>query len=191
MICGITRPTCGTIAVKGRVAPILALGAGFDPLLSGFENALIGGAILGLRRSEIKKRIESIREFADIGEYFDQPLKLYSSGMNARLAFAVCAHVDADILIVDEALSVGDQAFQAKCEAYFHEFAKHGTLLMVSHALGYLQQTCDRIIWIEDGRIRDSGPPEAVLPRYMQELAPSRPAVPRAQESRSLNKIAV
>jgi lipopolysaccharide transport system ATP-binding protein len=101
--------------------------------------------------------------------------------MSARLAFAICAHVDADILIVDEALSVGDQEFQAKCEAYFKDFAKRGTLLIVSHALAYLQQTCDRVVWIEDGYIRESGRPESVLPRYVEELKPRRPPAPRVQ----------
>lgn len=175
MICGITKPTHGSIDVSGRVAPILALGAGFDPHLSGYENALIGGAILGLKRSEILKRLESIRDFADIGEYFEQPLKLYSSGMSARLAFAICAHVDADILIVDEALSVGDQSFQSKCEAYFKNFAARGTLLIVSHALGYLEQICDRVIWIEDGFVREAGSPAIVLPRYVKELTARGP----------------
>jgi len=166
MICDITRPTRGSIVVKGRVAPILALGAGFDYELTGRENALIGGAILGLKRSETLARLESIRAFADIGEYFDQPLKTYSSGMGARLAFAICAHVDADILIIDEVTSVGDQAFQAKCEEFILGFARKGTLLIVTHALDYLVQVCDRVLWIEDGYIRDIGEPKSVLEGY-------------------------
>jgi lipopolysaccharide transport system ATP-binding protein len=171
ILCGITKPTRGAVEVKGRVAPILALGAGFDVELSGRENVLIGGAILGLNRRIIDARMQSIADFADIGEYFDQPIKLYSSGMVARLAFAICAHVDADILIIDEALSVGDQAFQAKCEAFIKDFAKRGTLLMVSHALRYLEQVCDRVLWIEDGRLRACGPPAEVIGLYLKETA--------------------
>lgn len=170
MVCGITKPTHGLIQVSGRVAPILALGAGFDPELSGAENVLIGGAILGLKRRQIDARMKSIREFADIGEYFDQPIKLYSTGMSARLAFAVCAHVDADVLIVDEALSVGDQSFQSKCEGFIKDFAKNGTLLIVSHGLSYLEEVCNRILWIENGHVRECGEPRAVIPGYVQEL---------------------
>lgn len=171
IVCGITLPTSGTVEVEGRVAPILALGAGFDPALSGRENALIGGAILGLKRMQILKRMEAIRAFADIGEFFDQPLKHYSSGMGARLAFAICAHVDADILIIDEALSVGDQSFQAKCQTFIRNFADKGTLLIVSHALSYMGEVCDRILWIEDGNIREAGEPAMVLDAYTKAMA--------------------
>jgi len=176
ILCSITKPTRGSIDVKGRVAPILALGAGFDPELSGYENVLIGGAILGLKRKQIDARIESIRDFADIGEYFDQPIKLYSSGMVSRLAFAICAHVDADILIIDEALSVGDESFQAKCEGFIHDFAKRGTLLIVSHGLAYLEKVCDRVLWIEQGHVRECGPPNKVLVDYKRELTAHAPA---------------
>jgi lipopolysaccharide transport system ATP-binding protein len=120
--------------------------------------------------------MQSIADFADIGEYFDQPIKLYSSGMNARLAFAICAHVDADVMIIDEALSVGDQAFQNKCETFIHDFAKRGTLLIVSHATGYLKQVCDRVLWIEDGRVRAIGEPKRVIGEYIAETAPDTPA---------------
>jgi lipopolysaccharide transport system ATP-binding protein len=169
ILCGITKPTRGAVEVKGRVAPILALGAGFDMELSGRENVLIGGAILGLNRRLLDTRMQSIADFADIGEYFDQPIKLYSSGMASRLAFAVCAHVDADVLIVDEALSVGDQAFQAKCETFIKDFAQRGTLLIVSHALGYLEQVCNRVLWIDDGRVRACGNPTDVIAQYVKE----------------------
>lgn len=172
ILCGITGATRGSVEVKGRVAPILALGAAFDPELSGRENVLISGAILGLERRALASRMQSIAEFADIGEYFDQPVKLYSSGMGARLAFAICAHVDADVMIIDEALSVGDQAFQNKCESFIHDFAKSGTMLIVSHAAAYLQQVCDRVLWIEDGRIRAAGDPKTVIAEYLAETAP-------------------
>lgn len=170
ILCGITKPTHGSFSVEGRLGPILALGAGFDLELSGRENVLIGGSILGLKRKEIDARMEAIRAFADIGEYFDQPIKLYSTGMSARLAFAICAHVDADILIVDEALSVGDQEFQNKCEAFMDDFARRGTMLIVSHALEYLEKVCDRIVWIEGGHVRANGHPGAVLADYRRML---------------------
>ncbi|MGO9007924.1 MAG: ABC transporter ATP-binding protein [Beijerinckiaceae bacterium] len=166
LICGISQPTHGNVKVSGRIAPILALGAGFDQELTGRENAMIGGAILGLRRSEVAARLESIAEFADIGGFFDQPIKMYSSGMSARLAFAVCAHVDADVLILDEALSVGDTGFAAKCDAYIKNFATHGTILFVSHSLDTIELLCDRVVWIEDGNIREYGTPAHVLPAY-------------------------
>ena len=175
ILCGITTATRGTVEVQGRVAPILALGAAFDPELSGRENVLISAAILGLDRRAIDSRMQSIAEFADIGEYFDQPIKLYSSGMSARLAFAICAHVDADVMIIDEALSVGDQAFQNKCQTFIHDFAKRGTLLIVSHGLGYLKQVCDRVLWIEDGRVRAVGDPKRVIAEYLAETAPDTP----------------
>ncbi len=166
IICGITRPTLGSVSVVGRVAPILALGSGFDHELTGRENALIGGAILGVKRTVIEERLDQVAAFADIGEFFYQPLKMYSTGMAARLAFAVCAHADADILIVDEALSVGDAAFQAKCDAFIHDFAKHGTILVVSHDLEMLSTLCDRVIWIDDGRVRELGELHEVIADY-------------------------
>jgi lipopolysaccharide transport system ATP-binding protein len=166
IICGITEPSHGKVQVDGSIAPILALGAGFDLELTGRENAMIGGAILGLRRSVIERKLPAIAAFADIGEFFYQPLRMYSSGMAARLAFAICAHADSDILIVDEALSVGDAAFGEKCDAFIQEFAKHGTILIVSHDLKTLQTLCDRVIWIEDGYTRQSGRPDDVLRAY-------------------------
>jgi lipopolysaccharide transport system ATP-binding protein len=166
IICGITEPTHGTASVKGTIAPILALGAGFDLELTGRENALIGGAILGLRHSVIERKIPSIAAFADIGEFFYQPLRMYSSGMAARLAFSICAHADADILIVDEALSVGDAAFTEKCDAFIQDFAKRGTILLVSHDLATLETICDQVIWIEDGLVRQIGRPSEVLEAY-------------------------
>jgi lipopolysaccharide transport system ATP-binding protein len=170
IICGITLPTHGQVEIKGRVAPILALGAGFDHELTGRENALIGGAILGMRRSVVKSRLNDIAAFADIGDFFHQPLKMYSSGMLSRLAFAVCAHADADILIVDEALSVGDAAFAAKCDHFIKDFAKHGTILVVSHDLPTLQMICDRVIWIDEGQVRELGPSEEIIAEYLSTI---------------------
>jgi lipopolysaccharide transport system ATP-binding protein len=166
ILCGITTPTHGQAIVEGRLAPILALGAGFDYELTGRENALIGGAILGLKKAEILAQMDSIADFADIGDFFYQPLKMYSSGMSSRLAFSICAHANADILIVDEALSVGDGAFGAKCDGFIKGFAKHGTILVVSHSLATLEELCDRLLWIEDGRIRAIGSPSDIIPEY-------------------------
>jgi lipopolysaccharide transport system ATP-binding protein len=170
IICGITLPTHGSVKVNGRVAPILALGAGFDHELTGRENALIGGAILGMRRSTVEARLPAIAAFADIGDFFYQPVKLYSSGMAARLAFAVCAHADADVLIVDEALSVGDEAFGAKCDAFIKDFAARGTILVVSHDLQTLEALCDRLIWIEDGVVRGAGAAKEIVPLYREAI---------------------
>ncbi|MGH6794723.1 MAG: ABC transporter ATP-binding protein [Methylocella sp.] len=170
IICGITLPTLGSVQVNGRVAPILALGAGFDHELTGRENALIGGAILGMRRATVEARLADIAAFAEIGDFFYQPLKLYSSGMSARLAFAICAHADADILIVDEALSVGDAAFRAKCDDFIKDFANHGTILVVSHDLETLEEICDRVIWIEDGVVQGMGAANDVIASYREAI---------------------
>ncbi len=166
ILCGITMPTKGSFEVKGRVAPILALGSGFDGLLTGRENARIGAAILGLSRKEVDARIESIAAFADIGAFFEQPMRTYSMGMIARVAFAICAHADADVLIVDEALSVGDEIFQRKCEKYIEDFSRTGTILMVSHDLNFLRNLCDRVLWLESGVVREIGDPAKIIADY-------------------------
>jgi lipopolysaccharide transport system ATP-binding protein len=166
ILCGITMPTKGTFEVNGRVAPILALGSAFDGLLTGRENARIGAAILGLSRKEVDARIDSIAAFADIGQFFEQPMRTYSMGMVSRVAFAICAHADADIMIVDEALSVGDQLFQQKCERYIKEFSRNGTILMVSHDLNFVGDICDRVLWLEKGVVRDIGEPRRVIDAY-------------------------
>ena len=168
LLCGITLPTCGELCVTGRLAPILALGSGFDWELTGRENVLIGGAVLGLRRSDILQRLPSITDFAAVGSFIDQPVRLYSSGMRSRLAFAICAHVDADILLVDEALAVGDAAFRQKCLAFMGSFRRTGTLLLVSHDLDQIEALCDRVIWIDGGRIRANGNPTEVLRIYKE-----------------------
>ncbi len=166
ILCGITFPTKGEFHVQGRIAPILALGSGFDGLLTGRENARIGAAILGLSRKEVDERIEKIAAFADIGTFFEQPMRTYSMGMIARVAFAICAYADADVLIVDEALSVGDEIFQHKCEKYIAEFSKTGTILMVSHDLDFLAHLCSRVLWLEGGVVREMGEPRQIIADY-------------------------
>jgi lipopolysaccharide transport system ATP-binding protein len=166
IVCGMTRPTKGEIWVKGRVAPVLALGATFDLEATGRENVLIGGAVLGLKRSEIIAKFDSIADFAGIGAFMDQPIKLYSTGMRTRLAFAICAHMDADILIVDEALAVGDMAFQKKCIDWIDNFRRTGTLLFVSHSIGDLERLCRHALWIDNGHVRESGDVASVARAY-------------------------
>jgi lipopolysaccharide transport system ATP-binding protein len=166
LLCGISRPTRGEITVAGRIAPILALGAAFDWEMSGRQNVLIAGAVLGLRRSEILRRMPSIAEFAAIGPFLDQPVRLYSSGMRSRLAFAICAHAEANILIVDEALEVGDAAFRRKCLAFMEAFRRRGTLIVVTHDMEQIRTLCDRAIWVDDGGIRAAGGVAEVLRLY-------------------------
>lgn len=179
MICGITLPTMGEITTHGRIAPVLALGSGFDQDLTGRENVLIGGAVLGLRRAKIIREMDSIREFSGIGEFFDRPVKFYSSGMYARLAFAICAHVDADILIIDEALSVGDEAFQSKCLKFIEDFRARGTILFVSHSMQQVEQLCNRAIWIDGGYVREMGDTGTVTENYQASLASEKDDVNR------------
>ena len=166
LLCGISQPTCGELKVAGRVAPILALGAAFDWEMTGRQNVLIGSAVLGLRRSEILRRLPSIAEFAAIGPFIDQPVRLYSAGMRSRLAFAICVYAEADILIVDEALAVGDAAFRGKCLAFMESFRRRGTLIVVTHDMGQIKALCDRVIWVDDGGIRASGGVAEVLRLY-------------------------
>ena len=166
LLCGITQPTCGEIKVAGRVAPILALGAAFDWEMTGRQNVLIGSAVLGLRRSEILQRLPSIAEFAAIGPFFDQPVRLYSAGMRSRLAFAICVHAEADILIVDEALAVGDAAFTRKSLAFMESFRRRGTLIVVTHDMQQISALCDRVIWVDGGGIRASGEAAEVIQLY-------------------------
>ena len=141
-------------------------GATFDLEATGRENVLIGGAVLGLKRAEILEKLPSIAEFAGIGDFMDQPIKLYSTGMRMRVAFAICAHVDAEILVVDEALAVGDAAFQRKCLDWIDRFRVDGTLIFVSHATSEVIRLCRQAIWIDGGRIRAAGNPVDVARAY-------------------------
>jgi lipopolysaccharide transport system ATP-binding protein len=166
LLCGITQPTCGELQVHGRIAPILALGSGFVGDFSGRENVLIAGAMLGLRRAEILRRLPEIGEFAGIGPFIDQPVRLYSSGMRSRLAFSICAHVDADVLVVDEALAVGDAVFRDKCLRFMESFRRFGTLVLVSHDDGQIAAMCDRVVWVDDGRIHATGSAADILRLY-------------------------
>lgn len=177
IIAGTLAQTEGTLKVQGRVAALLELGSGFNPEFSGRENVLMNAAILGLTSAEINQRLDSIIAFADIGDFIDQPVRSYSSGMVVRLAFAVIAHVDADILIIDEALSVGDTFFSQKCMRFLREFQTRGTLLFVSHDAAAVVNLCRRAIWLEHGRVRMAGAAQEVVETYMaQQHAADRAA---------------
>ncbi len=178
LISQIYKPTLGEIKIEGRLAPLLELGAGFHPDLSGEENVLFNGMILGLTRKEIRARMADIVAFAELEESIDVPVRTYSSGMLARLGFAVAAHVDADILIIDEVLAVGDFRFEKKCYDYLDRFrAKGGTILFVSHNPEAVMRVADRCVWLKDGRVEMDGPPAEVLARY-QAAAPDPEAAP-------------
>jgi lipopolysaccharide transport system ATP-binding protein len=168
MICGTLNPTSGNIQTHGRIAALLELGSGFNPEFTGSENVYMNATVLGLSREEIDARFDQIKAFADIGDFIDQPVKTYSSGMYVRLAFAVIAHVDADILVVDEALSVGDAVFTQKCMRFVREFQERGTLLFVSHDASAVQNLCASAIWLEHGQIRLAGTSKAVSETYLQ-----------------------
>ena len=168
ILCGTLSPTQGEVQVNGRVAALLELGSGFNPEYSGRENIYMNGQLLGLSRQEVDERIDDIVEFADIGDFIDQPVKTYSSGMYVRVAFAVIAHVDADILVIDEALAVGDAFFTQKCMRFLRKFMNSGTILFVSHDTAAVKNLCQRAIWLEKGRIQASGSAKEVSERYLQ-----------------------
>lgn len=168
MICGVLRPTQGALSIHGRVAALLELGAGFNPEFTGAENIRMNAAIMGLSRSELESRFADIVAFAAIGDFIDQPVKTYSSGMQVRLAFATAINVSPDILVVDEALAVGDARFQQKCMARIKGFCQSGTVVFVSHDTSAVLELCSRVLWIEKGTIRMDGPPKAVVERYLE-----------------------
>ncbi|ESY53106.1 MULTISPECIES: ABC transporter ATP-binding protein [unclassified Mesorhizobium] len=169
IICGTLQPTSGSVTVNGRVAALLELGAGFNPDFTGRENAYLNASILGLSRAEMDNRFDSIASFADIGDFIEQPVKTYSSGMYVRLAFAVAINVDPDILVVDEALSVGDEAFSRKCFARIEQIRERGgTILFVSHAAQTIVQLCDRAVLLDAGEIMLTGRPKTVTGQYQR-----------------------
>lgn len=170
LLCGTLTPSYGEVTLHGRVAALLELGAGFNPEFTGRDNVYLNASILGLTRAEIDARYAAITAFADIGDFIDQPVKTYSSGMYVRLAFAVIAHVDADILIVDEALAVGDAIFTQKCMRFLRHFCEQGTLLFVSHDSASVTSLCERAIWLERGGIRAIGPARDVCKDYNAEV---------------------
>lgn len=171
IITGVLNPTTGSVQVNGRISALLELGAGFNMEYTGRENVYLNGTMMGFTREEIDERIQSILDFADIGDFIHQPVKTYSSGMFVRLAFAVAINIDPEILIVDEALSVGDVFFQVKCYHKFEEFKKLGkTILFVSHDLGSISKYCDRVILLNKGQKMAEGKPKRIVDLYKQIL---------------------
>jgi ABC-type polysaccharide/polyol phosphate transport system ATPase subunit len=172
VITGIVPATHGRITVRGRMAALLELGTGFLPELSGRENILLNGAIMGLSDAEIRSQVDGIVDFADLGEFIDSPVRTYSAGMHMRLGFAIASHIEADIVILDEVLAVGDAEFQSKCIAWLEALKDSSTtVLIVSHSFPILRAMCDRVVWLDRGKVVASGDPEQVLHQYSSKPA--------------------
>ncbi|MGE9290077.1 MAG: ABC transporter ATP-binding protein [Puniceicoccales bacterium] len=170
IIAGTLTPSGGEVAINGRVAALLELGSGFNPEFTGRENVYMNASILGIPKKTIDERFDEIASFADIGDFMEQPVKTYSSGMYVRLAFSVIVHVDADVLIIDEALAVGDVFFVQKCMRFLKKFREHGVLLFVSHDLPSINRLCDQALWLDKGVVRQRGIPKDVTESYFSEF---------------------
>jgi len=169
LLAGITRPTHGKIAVKGRLGVLIELMAGFHPELTGRENVYLNGAIMGMTQKEVRRKFDEIVAFAELEDFIDTPIKRYSSGMHVRLGFAVAAHLDPEILLVDEVLAVGDAAFQKKCLGKMSVAAQEGrTVVFVSHNMTAVKSLCNRAIWLQDGRVKEDGEPGIVVSKYLE-----------------------
>jgi ABC-type polysaccharide/polyol phosphate transport system ATPase subunit len=172
LLAGITRPTRGQLTVHGRVSALIELGAGFHPEISGRENVYINGIMLGLSRRQVEERFDEIVAFAELERFIDAPVKTYSSGMYARLGFAVAIHVDPDVLLIDEVLAVGDEAFTRKCLDKIGEFRRRGkTIVIVTHSLALVEKMCDDVLWLRHGRVADRGDPKRVVDAYLTYVA--------------------
>jgi ABC-type polysaccharide/polyol phosphate transport system ATPase subunit len=172
LMAGITKPTSGTLEVAGRISALIELGAGFHPEISGRENVAINGIMLGLTRAEVEERFWSIVDFAELRDFIDAPVKTYSSGMYVRLGFAVAIHVDPEVLLIDEVLAVGDEAFTRKCLDKIAEFRRRGkTILLVTHSLGLAEKMCDDILWLRRGTLADRGDPKRIVDAYLTYVA--------------------
>jgi lipopolysaccharide transport system ATP-binding protein len=203
LICGTLTPTSGEVKVRGRVAALLELGSGFNPEYTGRENVFLNASVLGLTQEEILARIDDILAFADIGDFVNQPVKTYSSGMTMRLAFAVMAHVDADILIIDEALAVGDAYFQQKCLRWLRQFRETGTVLFCAHDTGAILTLCQRALWLDKGQLQMEGSAKDVceayaaaiqaqtmgLPEQVVRIARSRPSLVATRDNPDSAKV--
>ena len=187
LVAGITKPTRGTLAVFGRVSALIELGAGFHPEISGRENVAINGVMLGLTRKEIDRRFDEIVEFAELADFIDDPVKTYSSGMYMRLGFAVAIHVDPDVLLIDEVLAVGDEAFTRKCLDKIAEFRRRGrTILFVTHTLGLVEKMCDEALWLRHGKTTGRGDPKRVIDSYLTYVAEGEEGRLRASHAAAL-----
>ncbi len=178
----ITEPTEGEVRIRGRIASLLEVGTGFHPELSGRENIFLNGAILGMTKAEIRSKFDDIVDFAEVSKFIDTPVKRYSSGMYVRLAFAVAAHLEPEILIIDEVLAVGDAEFQAKCLGKMREVSRADgrTVLFVSHNMAAVKNLCSRAVWLEKGKVRRVGPAEQLVVDYLNE-APQKTATPTSE----------
>lgn len=169
VISRILFPTRGRVQLYGRISPLLELGSGFHPELTGRENIYLNGAILGFPRAAVEARVDDIIDFAEIGQFIDSPVRTYSSGMSTRLGFAIASHVDPDILVIDEVLAVGDTAFQEKCKTRIQQFQAQGTtILLVAHAMQSIRETCSRVIWLDKGHLMQDGTPDEVTTAYLK-----------------------
>jgi len=167
ILAGVTAPTSGTMRLEGSVASILELGSAFHPELTGRQNIVLNAAMLGLERADLEERLPRILDFSELGKFIDQPIKTYSTGMVMRLGFAIATQVEPEVLIIDEALSVGDGYFQKKCMTHLKSYVQAGgTLLICSHALYYISAFCENTLWLRDGRVEALGPTRQVVPRY-------------------------
>jgi ABC-type polysaccharide/polyol phosphate transport system ATPase subunit len=183
LMAGITKPTRGTIVVDGRISALIELGAGFHPEISGRENVAINGIMLGLTRRQVEERFDEIVDFAELREFIDAPVKTYSSGMYMRLGFAVAIHVDPEVLLIDEVLAVGDEAFTRKCLDKIGEFRRRGrSILLVSHSLGLVERMCDEVLWLRQGRVAERGDPKRVVDAYLTHVAGGEEALLKQQE---------
>ncbi len=193
LITGVLTPTSGEIVLSGKVSALLELGTGFDSERNGIENIYLNGRINGLSKREIEKNVQEILEFADIGDFIYQPIKTYSSGMLVRLAFATAVHIKPEILIVDEALSVGDVRFQQKCYRRIREFKESGTVLFVSHDTGAIASFCDRVIWLENGMIYKTGEPQTMIEEYLAfmryEVTPEKEQIKAEKEEPEMGEL--
>src|SRR5438552_9262306 len=172
LLAGITKPTRGSLDVHGRVSALIELGAGFHPEISGRENVAVNGVMLGLTRREVAERFADIVAFAELERFIDAPVKTCSSGMYARLGFAVAVHVDPDVLLIDEVLAVSDEAFTRKCLDKIGEFRRRGkTILLVTHSLGLAEKMCDDVLWLRQGRVAAAGDPKRVVDAYLTHVA--------------------
>ena len=172
LVAGITKPTSGTVTVRGRISALIELGAGFHPEISGRENVFINGIMLGLSKREIERRFDEIVEFAEMKDFIDEPVKTYSSGMYMRLGFSVAVHVNPEVLLVDEVLAVGDEAFSHKCFDKFADFKRRGkTILLVTHSLNLVERLCDEAMWLDAGQKRTEGDPKRVIDAYVSDVA--------------------
>ena len=190
LVAGITKPTTGSVNVRGRISALIELGAGFHPEISGRENVFINGIMLGLTKREIERRFDEIVEFAELKDFIDEPVKSYSSGMYMRLGFAVATHVDPDVLLVDEVLAVGDEGFTHKCLDKFGDFKRRGkTILLVTHSLNLVERFCDEAVWLDAGRKRQEGDPKRVIDAYISDVEREEEKFLAASDEKALHEV--